>query len=299
MSFNSPPLNFLGNKARWRREFKEVIKTYIQSGIKIFVDVFGGSGYCSYMVKQCINELGLNIEDFTIIYNDFDNYSERLRDYEYNLNIKREIYDIVKNSNTSENERLPDDVKEQICEVLIKYNNIKPVDIKFISMLFIHQMAGYEGFDKIIKYKSFYNRITHGSIKKIDNLDEYLEHLDIIRMDCMEVLEKYNDVENTCYILDPPYINDFRKTYTGYDVRKLFEILYKVLFDFKYFIYFSSDKSFIPKILKNDEVFIRLYNDETKNKILNMKYIKRNNVIQGYSIAFVDYMFYLEPDNVQ
>ena len=135
MSFTKPPLRFVGNKALWKNEFKQVIKQYIAKGIKIFVDVFGGSGYCSYMIKQCINELGLNIHDYTIIYNDFDNYVGRLR----NKNTLKHITfirDYIRQLNIKHQTRLPDDATQFIKDYLRKENETEPVDVRSMLRIF-------------------------------------------------------------------------------------------------------------------------------------------------------------------
>ena len=292
MSFTKPPLPFIGNKSPWKNEFKQVIKEYIAKGVKIFVDVFGGSGYCSCMIKQCINELGLNINDYTIIYNDFDNYSERINNYEYNYKIKCEICDLIKSTNTRHHEKLPDNICDKISKTLIEYNKTKPVDMCYISQSFIHQMDSYRNFDKMMKDKRFYNNTSQKRVEHIDNINEYLEHMQIVHLDCMECLEKYNDVDNTCYILDPPYLNDFRESYTEYDVDKLFRLLYYILKKFNYFIYFTSDKSFIPKLLKNnDSLLTTMFDEGIRHKILSLSYHKKRHhvICSGY---YIDYMFY-------
>lgn len=65
----SAPLPFVGQKRMFATQFKEVLKQYPDD--TIFVDLFGGSGLLSHIAKH-------EKPKATVVYNDFDNYRERL-----------------------------------------------------------------------------------------------------------------------------------------------------------------------------------------------------------------------------
>ena len=82
-TYSTPPLPFRGNKRNFIREFKEVL-----SGIKdieVVVDLFGGSGLLSRAAKDVLPHA-------RVIYNDFDNYTQRLE----NIERTNEILDLIR-----------------------------------------------------------------------------------------------------------------------------------------------------------------------------------------------------------
>ena len=68
--YNQAPLPFQGQKRRFVKPFKEALKSFPNDAV--YVDLFGGSGLLSHTVKSVYPEA-------KVIYNDFDNYSERLK----------------------------------------------------------------------------------------------------------------------------------------------------------------------------------------------------------------------------
>ena len=68
--YNQAPLPFQGQKRRFLKSFKEALKSFPSDAV--YVDLFGGSGLLSHTVKSVYPEA-------KVIYNDFDNYSERLK----------------------------------------------------------------------------------------------------------------------------------------------------------------------------------------------------------------------------
>ncbi len=63
------PASFVGQKRMFASEFRKVLKRF--SDRTVFVDLFGGSGLLSHITKR-------ERPDSTVIYNDHDNYRERL-----------------------------------------------------------------------------------------------------------------------------------------------------------------------------------------------------------------------------
>ena len=68
--YTSAPLPFQGQKRMFVREFARVLEETFR-GRTLFVDLFGGSGLLSRTIKD-------TLPDARVIYNDFDNYSDRL-----------------------------------------------------------------------------------------------------------------------------------------------------------------------------------------------------------------------------
>ena len=96
--FKSPPLPFQGNKTHWRKIITDIINN-IKGDCSdyVFVDLFGGSGIVSHWVK--------NIKPAsTVIYNDFDNYCDRLNKIDETNEQLKEIRKITKDY--KENDKL-------------------------------------------------------------------------------------------------------------------------------------------------------------------------------------------------
>ena len=68
--YTQAPLPFQGQKRRFLRQFKEALDQF--SSTATYVDLFGGSGLLSHTVKQYYPKSN-------VVYNDFDNYSERIK----------------------------------------------------------------------------------------------------------------------------------------------------------------------------------------------------------------------------
>ena len=65
----SAPLPFMGQKRMFAKEFIKVLAQFPDG--TVFVDLFGGSGLLSHITK-CVRP------DAAVVYNDFDNYRQRL-----------------------------------------------------------------------------------------------------------------------------------------------------------------------------------------------------------------------------
>lgn len=72
-TYNKAPLPFQGQKRNFLKQFREALKKFPENAV--YVDLFGGSGLLSHTVKQLY-------PDSQVIWNDFDNYAERLKNIE-------------------------------------------------------------------------------------------------------------------------------------------------------------------------------------------------------------------------
>ena len=67
--YMSAPLPFPGQKRRFAGGYREFLDSV--KGASVFVDLFGGSGLLSHITKR-------ERPDALVVYNDFDNYRQRL-----------------------------------------------------------------------------------------------------------------------------------------------------------------------------------------------------------------------------
>lgn len=234
--FKSPPLPFQGNKTHWRK-----IITDIMNNIKgdcsdyVFVDLFGGSGIVSHWVKHLKPES-------IVIYNDFDNYCDRLNKIDETNEQLREIRKIM--NDEKENDKLPKEKKNKIMKYL---KTLKDPDLLTLecNFLFAHGGCSYTQSIDDLKYRSFYCKMRKSDIK--NNVDEYLKGLIITHKDWKELYdetkEKYKNKE-IVYIMDPPYLYADK---SGYNAKywKLADtiLLLKALYEMDKFMFFNGDKS--------------------------------------------------------
>lgn len=86
-TYTQPPLPFRGNKRMWVKYFTELLKANY-SDCDIVVDLFGGSGFCSYLAKKALP----NAE---VVYNDFDYYVNRIEKIPQTNEIIRRLTQVI------------------------------------------------------------------------------------------------------------------------------------------------------------------------------------------------------------
>ena len=258
--YSKPPLPFEGNKKLWKKNYKEILKEF--GDIEIFIDLFGGSGILSHWTKN-------TYKDSIVIYNDFDNYRERLKNIPTTNELLRDIREILKD--VPHRKLIDDEKTKQIKDLFEDYkNNNKFIDLKTL----VHQLhytkclnVETENIDKFLKYK-LYNNLNKNNI---EISEDYLTGLNIVSMDwkklynyCKETFKDYK----ICFILDPPYLYTDKTQYNCRfwklaDSVELLDILRNYPF-----IFFNSSKS-------GFEEFVNII-----NRMFNTK-ITYKNISQG------------------
>lgn len=195
-TLTKPPLPFIGNKKNFKKEYMEAIKKHFKDS-HVFIDLFGGSGFLSYLTKKAL-------PNAQVIYNDFDNFSERVRNIpktnEQIEHIKKLIGNIPRNGKISE------DVKLEI----IKYLNTQPyIDYITISSSILYTNNTAKSMDELQK-SNFYNRTTKNPIPECS---DYLKDLKIVSEDFRVLFNKYKGRDDVVFILDPPYFAAIKKQY--------------------------------------------------------------------------------------
>lgn len=232
MNFTQAPLPFQGQKRKFLRSFKEGLKSY--SSTATYVDLFGGSGLLSHTVKQMY-------PDAKVIYNDFDNYSERVANVRKTNALLSDIREITK-SQTNRKERLSDEIHSKIIARIEKEKGF--VDWITVSSNLLFSMNYATSFDELKKEK-FYNKVRLSDY----NTEGYLEGVEKVRKDYKELYNDYCKYDNVVFLVDPPYLSTDVSTYSKKDYWKLSDYLdvLNVLKDKPYF-YFTSNKSQIVEL---------------------------------------------------
>lgn len=265
--WNKSPLPFQGQKRNWKNHFKKLIT---ESKAEIIVDVFGGSGLLSRFAKDAKPEA-------TVIYNDFDGYSERLKKINDTNEIRLFLTDLL--VGCEKRKKIGKEIKEQICEFLETTDLF--VDYHTIGswLLFSGNWANNL---KNLKAGTFYNSV----ISSLDlDVGSYLDGLTVVDFDFKKLISDFLGRDNVLFLLDPPYINTHQK-YN--DNEKYFDFwsqvaLLELMKEMNHFIYFSSNKSDIGKGYDQELEIASCF------KNCKIEVIKSN---VSHSSSYQDMMFY-------
>lgn len=228
--YSSAPLPFQGQKRNFVKQFREELSK--KEAPKVFVDLFGGSGLLSRTAKDIHPES-------KVIYNDFDNYSQRLAAIPKTNVILEDLRAIT--NGLPNKKRIPEGIKEKIIERIAKEKGY--IDFTTLSTNLLFNMNYAESIEQL-KKQEFYNRIRKSSIPEAN---DYLNGLELVRTDYKKLFDTYKDVPNVVFLVDPPYLSTDCTSYKNYWRLKDYLDVLKVLIDQKYF-YFTSNKSSIIEL---------------------------------------------------
>lgn len=256
--YSKPPLPFEGNKKLWRRNYKEILKEF--EDIEIFIDLFGGSGILSHWTKS-------TYKDSIVIYNDFDNYRERLKNIPTTNELLRDLRNILKD--VPHRKLINEERTQQIKDLFEEYkNNNKFIDLKTLSGQIHYTKClaiDTTNIDKFLNYK-LYNNLNKNNI---EISEDYLNGLNIVSMDwkklynyCKETFKDYK----ICFILDPPYLHTDKTQYNCryWKLNDSIELL-DILKNYP-FIFFNSTKSGFKEFL---DVINRMFNTKITYKYIS------------------------------
>ena len=231
-NFNQSPLPFQGQKRKFLKSFQTVLKQHLNSKM-IYVDLFGGSGLLSHFVRQVYPEA-------VIIYNDFDNYSERLKNVD-NTNRLLDRLRVILNG-YPDGKLISDPVRSQILELLKIETESGYVDFITLSSSLLFSMNYATSLNDFYK-TTFYNNIRKSNYE----VAGYLDGIHIVNMDYKELFAKYRGRPDVVFLIDPPYLSTDAGTYTGYWKLKDYLDVLQTLNNTNYF-YFTSNKSNIIEL---------------------------------------------------
>ena len=229
----SAPLPFVGQKRMFAKEYIKVLSQYPEDAI--FVDLFGGSGLLSHIAK-------CQKPNATVVYNDFDNYRQRLENIPHTNALLAEIREIVKE--VPKNKPIKGELREKVFECISNTEaKCGYVDYITLSSSILFSMK-YKLSVEEIRKEVLYNciRTTDYPVCK-----DYLEGLIVTSCDYKEVFQQYKDVPNVVFIVDPPYLSTEVGTYKMYwNLADYLDVL--TVLAGNEFIYFTSNKSSIIEL---------------------------------------------------
>lgn len=271
----STPLPFVGQKRMFAREFIQVLKRYPDDAV--FVDLFGGSGLLSHITKY-------QKPGATVVYNDFDNYRQRLENIPRTNVLLDKIRAVV--ASVSRRKFLPKKTKETILRLIEQEEHrYGYVDYITLSSSLLFSMKYATNLEELRK-ETFYN-----TVRKCDYNPclDYLDGLEIVSCDYKELFNKYKDMPDVVFLIDPPYLSTEVGTYTmNWGLSDYLDVL-QTLVGTNY-IYFTSNKSSI----------IELCDWIGKNNALGNPFIGSEkvefNAHMNYNSSYTDIMLYKKTD---
>lgn len=229
----SAPLPFVGQKRMFAKEFIKVLKHYPDNAV--FVDLFGGSGLLAHITK-------CQKPGSTVVYNDFDNYRRRLWNIPRTNALLDKIREMVQT--VPREKALPKELKESILRLIEREEADNGyVDYITLSTSLLFSMKYATNLDRLRK-ETFYNTVRKCSY---DLCFDYLDGLEVVSCDYRELFNKYKDIPNVVFLIDPPYLSTEVGTYTmGWRLSDYLDVL-QTLVGTNY-IYFTSNKSSIIEL---------------------------------------------------
>lgn len=271
----SAPLPFVGQKRMFAREFIQVLKRYPDDAV--FVDLFGGSGLLSHITKY-------QKPGASVVYNDFDNYRQRLENIPRTNVLLDKIRAVV--ASVPRRKFLPKKTKETILRLIEQEEHrYGYVDYIALSSSLLFSMKYATNLEELRK-ETFYN-----TVRKCDYNPclDYLDGLEIVSCDYKELFNKYKDMPDVVFLIDPPYLSTEVGTYTmNWGLSDYLDVL-QTLVGTNY-IYFTSNKSSI----------IELCDWIGKNNALGNPFIGSEkvefNAHMNYNSSYTDIMLYKKTD---
>ena len=226
-TYSSAPLPFMGQKRRFVKEFRKVLAEYPDD--VTIVDLFGGSGILSHTAKAVK-------PNAVVVYNDFDNYRKRLEHIPHTNALLDKIRPLACCVNKPH--RIPNDVRDRIRELVREEEQVVGfVYFYTISQSLMFSMKYATSLGEFCK-ETLYNRMVGNGY----DAEGYLDGLTIVSEDYKVLFERYKDMPNVLFVLDPPYLSTDVGAYTEYwSLSKYLDVLQLLMS--RDFIYFTSNKS--------------------------------------------------------
>lgn len=267
--YTAAPLPFMGQKRRFLKEFKNALSAYPDNAI--YVDLFGGSGLLSHTVKQVYPRA-------KVIYNDYDNYSERLANIDKTNQLITDLRVILKDSPVDK--KIIGSFRDKVLERIEIEEKKGYVDYITLSSSILFSMKYVQSFEQL-RTETLYNCVRQSNYTAVG----YLDGLEVVSMDYKELFFKYKDLPNVVFLVDPPYLSTETGMYKSYWKLKDYLDVLQVLDDTNYF-YFTSNKSSIIELCEWIETktpqsnpFTGAIRLETKNQV-------------NYQNSYTDIMLY-------
>lgn len=228
--YKKAPLPFIGQKRNFIRYFTQVLQDNVADdgdGWTI-VDVFGGSGLLAHVAKRLLPKA-------TVIYNDFDNYTDRLKHIDDTNRLRQQIVGLL--SNHERSQLVDKATKAKIINTIKQFDGF--VDVQCVARWLLFSGQQVKTLDELTK-KLFYNR---PSLHDYPPFKDYLNGLIIVRECYTKLLPKHQNNPKALLLLDPPYLYTGQGAYALENYFAMVDFLKLMSLTRPPFIFFSSTKS--------------------------------------------------------
>ncbi len=227
--YNSAPLPFNGQKRFFIKKFREVLASYItDEGIGwTVVDVFGGSGLLAHNAKRLLPKA-------RVIYNDYENYSERLQHINDINNLRTILFNLL--IDETRYKKIDNEVRAKITQAINDFQGY--IDIQSLASWLLFSGKQANNLEKLYKC-TWYNSVR---TKDFDLADDYLTGLEITSQSFVDLMPQFN-TEKTLFLLDPPYLHTGQGAYQQGKYFGMVEFLKLINLTKPPYIFFSSTKS--------------------------------------------------------
>lgn len=262
--WTSAPLPFTGQKRNWISILDNELDKIDLSGVDKIVDLFGGSGLMSRFLKD-------KYPDKKVIYNDYENYCERIRRIPETNAVLEKLRVIFDEHQIPKNAKILDEnIKDQIYELIKDVYDWRTI----FTNVFFGGPTPPPRTDR-----RYYNHVVKNNYKEAM---DYLDGLEIVSCDYQELIKQYNG-DNVMYICDPPYLmtdNDSYKKNNEWKLVDYLEIIRLISNNSNNFIYFTNEKTGLIVFIEwmNNNFGVRLLKKESKllNTTTGINYGARN-----------------------
>lgn len=260
------------------KEFIKVLGQFPSS--IVFVDLFGGSGLLSHITK-CVRP------DATVVYNDFDNYRQRLANIPATNVLLSDIRRITEG--IPRNKRIIGETRNKVFSRIEKeekeYGYVDYITIS-ASLLFAMKY--------VLNLESMKKETLYNVIRQTDYPEavDYLKGITVTCEDYKKVFEHYKDVPDVVFLVDPPYLSTEVGTYKMYWRLADYLDVLNVLKGHS-FVYFTSNKSSILELCDWIE-----RNPFIGNPFKDCRKIEFN-AHMNYNSTYTDIMLYTTPKGGQ
>lgn len=229
--YQSAPLPFMGQKRMFAKEFRNVLGQFPDDAV--YIDLFGGSGLLAHITKH-------EKPVARVVYNDFDNYRQRLENAGRTNALLAELREMVRDC--PRGKLLSKELHERIIHRLEAEEAAGFVDYITLSSSLLFSMKYVTDLDALRK-ESFYNNVKLSDYAS----DGYLDGLEVVSMDYRELVSQYQDAKNVVYLVDPPYLSTEVGTYRmRWRLSDYLDVL--TILKGKSYVYFTSNKSDILEL---------------------------------------------------
>jgi len=267
--FTSAPLPFMGQKRKFLKQFKPALSKFSPSAI--YIDLFGGSGLLSHTVKAIY-------PNAKVIYNDFDNYRQRLQNIDKTNQLINDLRAIL--INYPKDKRILGECYDKVIMRLSEEDDEGYVDYITVSSSLLFSMNYAQSLCDF-KREALYNCVRMTSY----DATGYLDDIEVTSKCYKDLFSEYKDNPNAVFLVDPPYLSTESGTYKSYWKLKDYLNVLQVLEGSKYF-YFTSNKSSIVELCEWIETRTSIGNPFAGATMETM------NTTVNYLSSYTDIMLY-------